>query len=235
MKRLAITLGAGLCLALGTALYTRAQDAPPAEPEYRSGSVLALNDWGAFESAMVEALASTGTPDPLVVILPQASTAPDAGAAEVKRFADLGMQSVRLMTELVGDEALNTFDAADVIWFADGDPDLLMKELAAAAVAHRFHQWRVSGKIIGAAGPVSAVLGFTYIHDAHDGHDHSHEHGADGEEEKPLMTHLAVKPVRGLGLWSGFIVPDALVRDRFALTASAVLDQPRLLAMCLGE
>jgi len=167
---------------------------------------------------MVEALGNAGGAAPNVVILPQASEAEDRGQKEKQAFEAMGIQSVTILEELDNESAIALLDGANVIWFADGSPSRLMRELSAHAVASRFTRWRMQGAIVGGAGAVAGVLGVTFL---------------EGPIDPPPMVHLSVKPIRGLGLWPGLVVTKILEDNRLAQAASAVFDQVRLVALCL--
>ena len=196
------------------------QDPPTPEkiipPAPQPGMVLALGSLEAFEMALLEALGTMELGDPQVVIIPHASDKEDRGEAEKKAFEAIGAKQVQILENLEGQDTIALLNEMDVIWFADGSPTRLMQNLKVSGMISNFYRWYKGGTLIGGNGQSVGVFGIVYI---------------EGLVSEPLMSHLGVKPRRGLGLWQGLMLPAMLDNNRLSFGISAVLDQPKLIGL----
>ncbi len=213
---LATTLGFALAKAPAQEPPQPEQE-PSADPVVPYGSVLAVGSIKAMEQGLLEALGGLDVDSPIVLIVPHASDAEDRGQAEKKAFEQLGVTQVNILPNLEGEDTLALLADADVIWFSDGSPGHLMRQLAAVGVISNFYQWHKKGTLIGANGLTAGVLGIVYI---------------EGLINEPYMTHMSVRPRRGLGLWNGLMLTDMMSENRLAHGISAVLDQNRIVGLC---
>ncbi len=199
------------------------QDPPQPDPEpvqtpiIRYGSVLAVGGIEAMEQGLLDALGRLDVDSPIVLIVPHASDEETRGQAEKEAFERLGITQVNVLPNLEGEDTVALLSNADVIWFSDGSPGHLMRQLAAAGVISNFYQWHKQGTLIGANGQTAGVLGIVYV---------------EGLIDEPYMTHLSVRPRRGLGLWNGLVLTDMMNENRLAHGISAVLDQNRIMGLC---
>ena len=177
---------------------------------------MAIGGLEAMEAGLLDALALLQVESPLVVIIAPCSESEKRGEPEKKAFEALGIQKITILPSLDGEDTKALVDQADVVWLGDGSPALLMRQLAASGLISQFHESHKKGALIGANGATAGVLGFVYI---------------EGLIEEPYMTHLSVKPRRGLGLWGGLMLTDMHTDNRLAHGISAVMDQNRLVGL----
>lgn len=209
---------------LGFALLLVAGCAATARPPTVGGALLAVGGGGMTDAIAARALALAGGAQTRLLIFPQASERPEAGAESLAYWRERGALAARVI-DLAEDPARVRAEiaAADFLWFGGGDQNRLMASLREAGLIEPIRaRWR-EGALAGGTSAGAAVLSAAMIVGG--------EH-ADLESVRAGGTTLA----DGLGLWSGVIVDQHfLARQRFNRLLAAVLDRPDLIGVGVDE
>lgn len=197
-----------------TALFLQDDTPPP------PGALVVVGGGGTPEAVLIEGLGLTGKADPVVVILPQASEAEDRGKASAEMFRQLGVKTVELLDPLDEGSAQH-IARADFIWFPGGDQDRLFQNLNAAGLVRPIQDRNRAGAVVGGTSAGAAIMSLVMI---------------SGPPEPRALLGMAMKPLRGLGLWPSVIVDQHFVeRDRYGRLLTAVLDHPRQVGIGISE
>lgn len=214
-----------LALALAAAaLLPLPQDgAPrPAAPDSR-GRLLAVGGGGTTDAICARALELAGGPGARMLIVPQASSAADAGPSSAQFWREKGARDVRVLDLSDPTAARAEIARADFVWMPGGDQSRLMEALRAAGCVEAIRARYAAGALVGGTSAGAAVLSAAMIV----GGDK-----ADLTSVRAGATELAA----GLGLWPGAIVDQHfLKRQRFNRLLAAVLDRPELVGVGVDE
>ncbi len=187
------------------------------------GRILAVGGGGTTDTLVARAIELAGGPKVRMLIVPQASSAEDAGKSSLEFWREKGVVDVSILDLKDRAKALDAIAAAGFVWMPGGDQTRLMDALRAAGVIDAIRARYRDGALVGGTSAGAAVLSATMII----GGDR-----ADLTNVKSGGTEMA----EGLGLW-----PDALVdqhflkRQRFNRLLSGVLDHPDLVGIGIDE
>jgi cyanophycinase len=195
----------------------------PAEPAPKPGALVAVGGGGTTDLVVQRALELAGGPDARMLVVPNASGAPDAGAGSAEFWREKGARDVRVLDLSDAARARAEIAAAEFVWMPGGDQNRLMGALRDAGLLDAVRErWR-AGAVVGGTSAGAAVLSATMIV----GGD-----SADLESVRSGGTALA----DGLGLWEGALVDQHfLKRQRFNRLLAAVLDRPDLVGIGIDE
>lgn len=208
---LPVTIGAQ-----GPATPTAAQPAP-------KGRILAVGGGGTTDALVARAIELAGGPKVRMLIVPQASSAEDAGKSSLEFWREKGVVDVSILDLKDPAKALEAIAAAGFVWMPGGDQTRLMDALRAAGVIDAIRARYRDGALVGGTSAGAAVLSATMII----GGDR-----ADLTNVKSGGTEMA----EGLGLWPGALVDQHfLKRQRFNRLLSGVLDHPDLVGVGIDE
>ena len=189
----------------------------------QSAPLIIVGGGGTPDVVKQRAIELAGGPTAPVVIIPQASRRPEAGAENVAFWQKTGAMNVTALTlkPEQRDAEIALLKQAKLIWFSGGDQSRLMDALREAKLIDFIKQRHRDGAIIGGTSAGAAVMSQQMI--------------IGGAELNAIMrggTPLA----DGLGLWPGTIVDQHFHRRRrFNRLLSAVLDHPKLIGIGIDE
>lgn len=173
------------------------------------------------ERALKRALELAGGPEVPVVILPQASSLPDAGARSAEMWRSIGATRITVASSPGAEPDRDALKSAALIWMPGGEQTRLMKALDDAGVPALLRERYKTGAVIGGTSAGAAVMSALMI---------------TGEADLENITPKATKLATGLGLWSEVIVDQHfLKRQRFNRLLSAVLDHPDKIGVGIDE
>jgi cyanophycinase len=197
--------------------------APPDVAAPRPGALLAVGGGELPPALAARALELAGGPEARLLILPQASERPEAGAESLAFWRAQGAQDARVLDLADPARARAEIAAADLLWIGGGDQNRFMEALGAAGTIESVRaRWR-AGAVVGGTSAGAAVLSGAMIVGGET---------ADLTGVRAGGTALA----EGLGLWPGTIVDQHFFeRQRFNRLLAAVLDRPTLVGVGIGE
>ncbi len=169
------------------------------------------------------AIELAGGPTAPVVIIPQASRRPEAGAENVAFWKKTGATNVTALTLKPDQRAaeIELLKQAKFIWFSGGDQSRLMDALREADLIDLIKQHHRAGVVIGGTSAGAAVMSQRMII---------------GNAELEAIVRGGTPLADGLGLWPGTIVDQHFHRRRrFNRLLSAVLDQPDQIGIGIDE
>lgn len=197
--------------------------APPDAATPRPGALLAVGGGELPLAVAARALELAGGPEARLLILPQASERPEAGAESLAFWRAQGALDARVLDLAEPASALTEIAAADLLWIGGGDQNRFMAALEAAGAVEAVRaRWR-AGAVVGGTSAGAAVLSGAMIV---------------GGESADLTAVRAGGTVlaEGLGLWPGTIVDQHFFeRQRCNRLLAAVLDRPALIGIGIGE
>jgi cyanophycinase len=200
-----------------TTLFAFALGASPAD--LPKGTLVAVGG-GTTTPVARRVLELAGGESARVLIIPQASSHPDAGASSAAMWRDLGAKQITVL-DLKNGDAVKAVQAADLIWMSGGDQNRLTKALEPTQVPEEIRARFRAGAVVGGTSAGAAVLSQVMI---------------TGEAELDRIRRGATQTADGLGLWSRTIVDQHFVRrQRFNRLLSAVLDRPNLVGVGVDE
>jgi cyanophycinase len=168
-----------------------------------------------------------------MLVFPQASERPEAGAGLEKEFKALGLGHVELMaSDRVGadsDAVMARTEGATGVYFGGGDQARLMAVLRGTRLEQRLRQLYQDGAVIAGTSAGAAVMSRVMI---------------TGDEKRPLSKDENWQTIEadnvvtsdGLGLLDDVIVDQHFARRRrHNRMISLVLEHPRLLGVAIDE
>lgn len=191
-----------------------------ARAQDRAGALVIVGGGGTPEEILIEALALTGEQAPKVLIIPQASSAPDRGQGSLEMWREQGVQADVLdpLDRLDADALL---DAADLIWIPGGSQRDLLRRLAEHQLASKIARLHGGGTVIGGSSAGAAAMGSVMI---------------SGDPDPRALVSGSVTPYRGLALWRSAIVDQHFIeRERYGRLMGAVLSKPRMIGVGIAE
>lgn len=178
---------------------------------------------GTPDSVVARAIELAGGGSARAVVLPQASSRPEAGEESVAFWQEKGFANV-LSVDLSNPGAgLEAIESADFIWFPGGDQSRLLGAIEAAGLGDAIRARYSAGAVVGGTSAGAAVMSPRMI--------------VGGETADLTVVRAgSVEMVDGLGLLPGTIVDQHfLVRRRFNRLLSAVLERPDLVGIGIDE
>ncbi|MDP6539453.1 MAG: cyanophycinase [Planctomycetota bacterium] len=208
------------CLVLGVAALAVVAESPRAAAP-TAGAVVAVGGGAVGDEVFESLLDLAGGKAARVVVLPQASSREDAGAASVARWRAAGALHVELADGGEPSTDRERVGAADLIWMGGGSQVRLLDALAEADLADLVRARHAEGAVVAGTSAGAAVLS---------------ERTITGHADLESITAGATRTRAGLGLLGGVIVDQhALRRRRLNRLVSAVLDAPHLLGVAVDE
>ena len=153
-----------------------------------------------------------------VVVVPQASTDPTAGARTAARWHESGASEVAILDPANPEAAAAAIREADLIWVRGGNQNLLMSALAGTEIPEAIRKRFREGAVIGGTSAGAAVMSRVMIA------------GRDPKDRN------APRIAEGLGLWPEVIVDQHFLRRmRLDRLTGAVLEHPDLVGVGIDE
>ena len=214
----------GLSLVLAACASPAAPQAPEAPPPPRpSGHLVIVGGGGTPDSVVAKALELAGGSAARAVLLPQASSRPEAGEESVAFWKEKGFANIRSVDLSDPESARGAIESADFIWFPGGDQSRLMQAIKAAGLGDAIRARYWAGAVVGGTSAGAAVMSPRMI--------------VGGETaDLKVVRAGSVEMVDGLGLLPGTIVDQHfLKRQRFNRLLSAVLERPDLVGIGIDE
>jgi len=178
---------------------------------------------GTPDSVVAKAIELAGGISARAVVLPQASSRPEAGEESVAFWKEKGFANVRTLDLADPESDRRAIETADFIWFPGGDQSDLMKAIDAAGLVDAIRARYAAGAVVGGTSAGAAVMSPRMI--------------VGGETaDLKVVRAGSVAMVDGLGLLPGTIVDQHfLKRQRFNRLLSAVLERPDLVGIGIDE
>lgn len=206
------------CLAFLTLCVATALSWTP--PAIANGHLVIVGGGGTPESVIVAALRLAGSA-PEVLVIPQASSATDAGQSSAKMFLDHGARSARVLQLEDSDSALLAIESSDLIWFPGGQQSQLIAALRDAGLVEPLRKKFLAGGVFGGTSAGAAVMSREMI-------PRMPKTDAFRAHNTPIME--------GLALTEDLIIDQHFVkRRRMNRLLSAVLDFPTRIGVGIGE
>jgi cyanophycinase len=205
-----------LALALATALLGGGGEA------VAQGALVAAGGGPTVPEIAERALAlAGGAGKARVLIVPQASSDPEAGEASATFWREAGAANVAVLDLAERAAALAALRAADLIWIPGGDQNDLVRVLAAARLVDALVERHRAGAVVGGTSAGAAALSAVML---------------TGEADLGRIAPGRTGTADGLGLWPGVIVDQhVLARRRLNRLIAAVLDRPDLVGVGVDE
>jgi len=168
---------------------------------------------------MPEALAQTilqiaGGKSAQVVIVPYASSRPDAGARSKRFWQSMGAAEVVSLEEQERPAALTALAKANLIWMPGGSQNRLMQRLKERGLIDAIRQRFQDGATVGGTSAGAAVMSQIML----------------------TRTRRGPSLLQGLGLWPDVIVDQHFLRrHRLARLRDAILEHPDKLGVGIDE
>lgn len=189
--------------------------------ETPKGHLVIAGGGGTAGAITGKALELAGKSEAAVLVVPQASSLPDAGQSSKKMWQDLGAKSVDILKLDDPKNAVEQVRAANLIWIGGGDQNRLMKAIKDTGVPEAIRQRYRDGAVVGGTSAGAAVMSKVMI---------------TGEADLTGVKGGATQTAEGLGLWPHVIVDQHfLKRQRFNRLLSAVIDHPDLVGVGIDE
>lgn len=214
-----------LARSLVLALLVAACASTPNEtlPPPPSGHLVIVGGGGTPDAVIARAIELAGGGNARGVILPQASSRPEAGEESVVFWREKGLVNVRAVDLADPEAARSEIEAANLIWFPGGDQSRLLAAIEEAGVGDAIRARYAAGAVVGGTSAGAAVMSPRMIV------------GGD-TADLTVVRAGSVELVDGLGLMPGTIVDQHfLVRRRFNRLLSAVLAHPDLVGIGIDE
>ena len=195
---------------------------PAADVRHARGALLLVGGGGTTQEIVDAALRLAGGADKArVLIIPHASSAPDAGQSSEQFWREHGSKIVSVLDLSDRTTAREAIARADFIWMPGGVQSRLVDALREADMIEPIRERFIAGAVVGGTSAGCAAATGTMI--LRDG-------------EGPSLRGGATPTGPGLGLWPEAIVDQHFVkRGRLERLITAVLDQPRLLGVGVDE
>jgi cyanophycinase len=204
----------------GATSGTAATEVAPAPPR-PVGTLLLAGGGPTSGTAIAEAVRIGGGAAARVVVVPLASTQPEAGRGAVESWRKAGLPVVELLDLDDAAHAAQQIRAATFVWMTGGDQVRLVRELVDRGLADEVRRRFEAGAVVGGTSAGAAALSELMLA---------------GEGDTDEMLQGRVETVGGLGLWRGVIVDEHFVaRRRFNVLTAAVLDHPQFVGVGIDE
>jgi cyanophycinase len=191
------------------------------EPIHPPGHLVIAGGGDTLPEIAEKALGLAGGKNAHVLIVPQASSMPNAGDLSALVWRASGAERVSVLHAEDRAEALKAIKDADLIWIPGGSQNQLMEILKQQglidAIRHRFEQ----GATVGGTSAGAAVMSLAML---------------TGDSRMDCLTSDSVKLAEGLGLWPDVIIDQHYLRRcRFNRLLSAVLTHPENVGVGIDE
>ncbi len=204
---------AAIVLAASTAACATLRPAPPDDVAAPRGLLVAAGGGTIGADVRARVLALSGGPDAVVLVVPQASAAADAGEAARDDWRLAGARTVETLDVRDRERAEAAIERATLIWMTGGDQVRLVRALEEAGVAAAIRRRHEAGATVGGTSAGAAALSKAMI-------------AGDADLDRIAAGRTRIAP--GLGLWPEAIVDQHLLRrGRLPRLIAAVLDRPR--------
>jgi cyanophycinase len=197
------------------------QDATSAENAAAPKGRLVVVGGGGTPPAVLKRAVEISGGSPRVLVIPQASSRPDAGEGSVSMWTEAGAAQARVLDHSDREAAVRAVEEADLIWMGGGDQNRLLAAFEGTGLVEAIAQRYREGATVGGTSAGAAVLSELTI---------------TGEAELDRLRRGATELVPGLGLWRGVIVDQhSLRRGRLNRLIAAVLDHPDKIGVAVDE
>jgi cyanophycinase len=191
------------------------------EPIHPPGHLVIAGGGDTLPEIAEKALLLAGGKNAHVLIVPQASSMPNAGELSALVWRASGAERVSVLHAEDRAEALKAIKDADLIWIPGGSQiqlmDILKQQGLSDAIRHRFEQ----GATVGGTSAGAAVMSLAML---------------TGDGPMDRLTPDANPLAEGLGLWPDVIVDQHYLRRcRFNRLLSAVLTHPENVGIGIDE
>jgi cyanophycinase len=192
-----------------------------AAADTKTGALVLIGGGDTPPDVVSRTLALAGGAKAEVVVIGQASEAPDAGERSAQMWREAGAQRVvNLSLEDVA-AARAAIDRATLIWMPGGDQARLVRRLEAAELTGAIRKRFAEGAIVGGTSAGAAAVSTAMM---------------TGDADEESITAGATVLAPGLGLLEYAIVDQhALKRRRLNRLVAAVLDRPDLVGLAVDE
>jgi cyanophycinase len=204
-----------------------------AQPAHAKGQLLIIGGGDRPASIMGLFARLAGGAQGKVLVFPQASERPEAGAEIAAEMRALGIGQVVVMAvdraEADGDDALRQAEGATGVYFGGGDQSRIMAVLRSTKLERRLRGIYEGGAVISGTSAGAAVMSRVMI---------------TGDERRPVSKDESwqlieadnVVTSEGLGFLDDAVVDQHFVRRRrHNRLISLVLEQPKLLGIAIDE
>jgi len=212
-----------MALVFAAACASTASRPEAVAPPRPSGHLVIVGGGGTPDRVMARAIELAGGSSARGVILPQASSRPEAGEESVVFWREKGLADVRSVDLADPAAARAAIETADFIWFPGGDQSRLLEAVDTAEVGDAIRARYWAGAVVGGTSAGAAVMSPRMIV------------GGD-TADLTVVRRGSVEMVDGFGLLPGTIVDQHfLVRRRFNRLLSAVVERPDLVGIGIDE
>ncbi len=195
----------------------------PAQPPRASGALVIVGGGGTPDAVVARMIALAGGPGARTIVLPQASSRPEAGSESETFWKGKGLEHVASVDLADPVAARKAIESADLIWFPGGDQSRLMDAIEKAGVADAIRARHAAGAVVGGTSAGAAVMSPSMI--------------VGGETADLTVVRAgSVELAQGLGLFPGTVVDQHfLKRQRFNRLLSTVLEHPDVVGIGIDE
>ncbi len=194
---------------------------PAQEKREPKGHLVVVGGGGVPAEARKRALELAGGASAVVLVVPQASAAADAGASGAKAWTEAGAKDVSVLDLKDAKAAVESVRRATLIWMGGGDQNRLTAALAKTGVPEAMRERYEAGAVVGGTSAGAAVMSKVMI---------------TGDADLDTIEPGRTKTAEGLGLWPEAIVDQhALKRGRLNRLIGCVLDHPQLVGVGIDE
>jgi cyanophycinase len=218
--KIALTLAA---LSLSAFVFGAAAPVQVAPGPAPKGHLLVVGGGGTTDAIVERAFQLCGGKEARMLIVPQASSAADAGEDSKKFWVEKGAKNATVLDLADEAQALDAIAKADFIWMPGGDQSRLMEALAKtkaiAAIRKRYEEGALVGGTSAGAAVISPLMMI-------------------GGDKADLTAARAggTQTTEGLALWPEVVVDQHFFkRQRFNRLLACVLDHPDLVGVGIDE
>lgn len=217
-----MTLLYPLLLSLLLGLGPGPQDAEPAPKQEPSGGPLfVVGGGGTPDTVKALALEMAGGKKARVLIFPQASERKSAGRDNVAMWKEAGARTIKVADLKKKKTLRKEIARANLIWFAGGSQNRLMKALRDAKMIAPIVARHRAGAVLGGTSAGAAVMSTRML---------------TGDAVSRNLVAKGTALDKGLGLMKDVIVDQHFhARRRFYRLLSAVIDHPKELGIGIDE
>ena len=163
----------------------------------------------------------SGGKQAIIAVLPQASSRAERGQSSVELFLKLGAKEAYIVKFDDSSKSKKLIDKATAVWFPGGSQAQLYEEISKAGLIDHLQARHKSGIPFGGTSAGAAIMSERMIPRA-------------PEERQLIIGNTPIQ--KGLGLVPELILDQHFIaRARTSRLLSAVLDQPDLIGVGIGE
>jgi cyanophycinase len=194
----------------------------PAAEDTPKGHLFIVGGGPTTDAVRQKAMELAGGTKAKVLLVPHASTDPEAGRNLERYWKEFGAENVRLLDVTDPKEAVKAIEDADLIWMRGGNQTRLMDALAKPGVIEAIRDRYRRGATIAGSSAGAAVMSGVMIA------------GTTGPRNSPGGAKPRLS--RGLDLWPNVIVDQHfLKRQRLGRLQAAVHEHPELVGVGIDE